>query len=292
MIIFKFKTGVRRFVTKRLRLDRPTSHPFISGDGFRALAQHIFDEISDFDPRNVEENDIIFVRNDFLKDFFTTKHPKIKNKYILISTNDDTNISSEYEKYIDDKIIHWFTSALLFKNDKVTPIPLGVTNYHYNYLGRGKVSALYKSTNEPKSKINKMCYGFAAASTATERVQLKKLLIENNLADNIETKNQSTYYQKMSSYKFTICPDGRAIDAHRTWEALYLRVIPIVKSSLLVKYFKSIGIPLLIVENWNQLKDFNEEFLSKKYAELEKDFENSAIHIDYWTKLVLKKRLM
>ncbi len=291
MSLFKLKTGIRRFIIEKLHLNRPASYPYITGDGFRAIAQHVFDEISDFDPKNVEENDIIFVRNDFIEDFFINKHIQIKNKYILVSSNDDTNISREFEKYVDEKIIHWFTSALLFKNEKVGPIPLGLTNYHYNYLGRGKISALCKNKGDSKFKKNKMCYGFAVAPTAKERVALKQLLLKNNFADSIETRWQADYYKKMSGYKFIICPDGRAIDAHRTWEALYLGVIPIVKTSVLVRYFKDMGMPLLVIEDWNELEKYSDDFLEKKYTELESSFENPVIYMNYWINLVSNKRI-
>ena len=76
--LFEIKTKVRRTINRLVGFDRPTSQAFITGDGFRALAQHYFDDISDMDPNTVEKNDIVYVRSDFLESFFRDMHPHIQ----------------------------------------------------------------------------------------------------------------------------------------------------------------------------------------------------------------------
>jgi phosphoribosylaminoimidazole (AIR) synthetase len=76
---FKCKTYVRRKITTLLKLHRPTSLPHITGDGFRSIAQHVFDETQTVAPSSVAHGDIIFVRADFLHDYFKTIHPLIQN---------------------------------------------------------------------------------------------------------------------------------------------------------------------------------------------------------------------
>jgi len=292
MKLFKIKTKLRRFLVNKLKLNRPTSWPFITGDGFRSLAQHFFDEMSDFKPEDVETNDIVFVRSDFLKEFFAVKHPLIKNRYILLSHNEDENIGSDYEKFIDDKIIHWFAQNLLFVNKKATPLPIGITNYCHKNSDRGNIFDICEAIKraDGKDKKDRISFGFAVSSNQ-ERINLKKYLEENNLADKIEGKRQRDYFEKAAEDKFTASPEGRGVDCHRTWESLYLRIIPMVKRNSLMEYFCSISLPLLLVDKWEEVNNFNEEFLKEKYSELSDAFKNPAIFMNYWIELILSKKI-
>jgi hypothetical protein len=293
MKLFKLKTSIRRKIIELFGINRQTSFPFITGDGFRSLAQHIMDEISDFKPELVEENDIIFVRGDFLRDFFKTKHTYIRCKYILISHNDDTSITEEYMEYLDDKIIHWFTKNLSFRHPKITPLPIGVTNYHYSHIRRGNISYLLKNRKRivGTEKKNRISFGFFI-NCNPERVWLKELLDGMKVAEAIDEKEQFNYFKRMADFGFTISPEGNGIDCHRTWEALYFNTIPFVKRSPLTEYFQGLGIPLILIDDWKKIVDFDDEsILKNKYAELKDTLENPAIYMYFWIDLILSKRI-
>jgi hypothetical protein len=292
MKLFKIKTKIRRMLVSFLKTNRPPSFPFITGDGFRVLAQHILDESSDIKTDLVEQNDIIFVRNDFLEEFFKTKHPQIMNQYILISSNDDSNTELKYEKYInEDKILHWFSKNVVFKHKKITPIPIGLTNYYYNFMGRGKISYILKTIREINisNKKNKISFGFFLYSNK-EREKLAIDLQKNELAEVIDEKDQLEYFKKMAKYNFTVSPEGNGIDCHRTWEALYFKTIPIVKRSLVTEYFKNLGLPILIVDTWDELDNFNNDFLNRTYRDLEIGFTRPELYMSFWIDLILSKR--
>ena len=70
------------------------------------------------------------------------------------------------------------------------------------------------------------------------------------------------YLQKLSQYKYAICPPGNGIDCHRLWECLYLGVIPILLRSIFSeKISKSFQVVLL--DDWD---DFNAQELLEKYT--------------------------
>ncbi|MEI8248958.1 MAG: hypothetical protein WCG07_00470 [Candidatus Taylorbacteria bacterium] len=291
-IIFKIKTKIRRLLTRKLNLHRPSSYPYISGDGFRSLAQHIFDDISNFNPIHVKENDIVFVRTDFVKEFFTEKHPLIRNRYILISHNSDSNIDKSYIQYIDEKIIHWFSQNALVEHLKITPIPIGLTNYHYSFvIDRGNISNIYKAINltEPSKKINRISYGFVI--TNKSRVILLEDLKKNRLADNIEDKDQMTYFKKMSSYRFTVSPDGNGADCFRTWEAIYLKTIPFVIRNEMNEYFKKIKLPIYVLDSWRDLEYITEDQLEREYGSIMSESDNSPAFMDYWYKEIIRHKI-
>ena len=57
---------------------RPDSLPFISGDTFRKFSHHVFDETQSFDPKKVNNNEIIFINSDLIEIFLKFKIQKFK----------------------------------------------------------------------------------------------------------------------------------------------------------------------------------------------------------------------
>ncbi len=272
---------LKRFLTRKLTLHRPSTYPFISGDAFRVLAKHIHDESATFDPLAVDDGDIVFLNTDFYKEFFETKHPYIKNKYVLISHNSDVCVSKELEKYIDEKILHWFSRNVTTSHSKITPIPIGLINSASNRIGKlSDLIRLIMSTKNIKKQPG-ISFGFSLVS-GKDRVKVQTILKNHKLGKHILEYNQARYFAMMNTYSFVASPEGNGPDCHRTWEALYLQCIPIVPKSTFIEYFVSLGIPIYIIENWDALTSFDEHFLEKTYSEMSLSFKHPALYMDYW----------
>jgi hypothetical protein len=54
-----------------------------------------------------------------------------------------------------------------------------------------------------------------------------------------------------ANYAFEISPRGNGLDCHRSWEALLLRTIPIVRTSSLDPVYE--GLPVAIVSDWDEV---------------------------------------
>ena len=86
------------------------------------------------------------------------------------------------------------------------------------------------------------------------------------------------FYFDIASHKFVISPRGNGVDCHRTWEALYLRTIPIVKKSIHMNEFSEL--PILFVNDWSELS-YN--VLKAFYERVENKFFNlDKMKISYW----------
>ncbi|MFA6226882.1 MAG: hypothetical protein WC631_00135 [Candidatus Paceibacterota bacterium] len=291
-MLLELKTKVRRYLNKALKTQRPTSYPYISGDSFRNLAQHIFDESMDFDPKDVSRGDIIFVRTNFLKEFSSKINPLIDNPYILISHNEDMGVSEEMKSLADDnKVIHWFAENLLFEHKKITPIPIGIDSR----IGDKKniiINSIKKYSDE-KNKITRLFYSFWVRTNFKKRIPILEEVKKINLADTLseiekETISKEDYLKKISKYKFIISPPGNGLDCHRTWETIYLKSIPIVEASIPTEYWKSIGIPLMVIEKWDKLKDVTEKEFEQIFVELSSKTACPALRMDYWVEQIRK----
>ena len=285
---FVLKRWLRRKLVSSFNLNRPFNYPYISGDAFRALAQHVYDNNSDIVPEKISTNDIVFVGAEFIHVFFKTKHPYIENKYILITHNGDVTITKDFSKYVDDKIIHWFADNLLEINKKMSPIPIGLMNMFCNHIG--KIEDL-TSVKGKENKIPGITYGYSLESGGEERITLHSMLTQMPLAHSIFGYNHKKYFRGMSEYMYTVSPEGNVPDCHRTWEALYLGVIPIVKRNAFIDYFANAGLPFYIIENWSEIKTLDKEHLSIAYYDLMKNIRLDSLYMDYWIREIENKKI-
>jgi len=130
--ILFFKLTLERFPN----IFRPTSSPYISGDGFRKISDHIFDESCTLDPKKIKFNDIVFLNPELADIYFSNFHNQVSNKYYLVTHNSNIEIGKYIEKYIDEKIIHWFALNLDLNHPKATLIPYGLENLRRLRYGR------------------------------------------------------------------------------------------------------------------------------------------------------------
>lgn len=92
-------------------------------------------------------------------------------------------------------------------------------------------------------------------------------------------------YNNMINYSFVLSPFGNGIDCIRTFEALCLGCIVIMKKSFLDIIYEDL--PILIVNEW---EDINEKLLNDTlilYSK--KQFNYDKLKINYWIKLVNSK---
>ena len=83
-----------------------------------------------------------------------------------------------------------------------------------------------------------------------------------------------------SKYSFVISPHGNGLDCHRTWEALCLGCIPIMKKSPISSLFNDL--PVLIIEDW---QDISQNLLNSTIEDFKnKEFNFEKLKLSYWTK--------
>jgi hypothetical protein len=248
---------------------RISSKPYISGDTFRNYSDHIFDETRSIVPKKVKKGDIIFLKTDLKEIFFSEYHKKIRNPYILITHNSDTCVEESDLKFIDNNIQHWFAMKLNLKmNKKISPIPAGLENFRYLNNGNTRnFSKVYSKIN-PLEKTNKILCSFSVLTNRVEReplINISKEILE------IEVKhfnNNLEYLNNLSNYKYNLCPEGNNFESHRLWETLFFENIPIVKNNLVNQNFLNLGVPFVMLNNWEDLISNN------LFLVLEKSFFN------------------
>jgi hypothetical protein len=85
-------------------------------------------------------------------------------------------------------------------------------------------------------------------------------------------------WELQSQFQFVLSPHGAGLDCHRTWEALLLGCIPIVKTAKLNDLFE--GLPVIAVDDWREI---NQQFLQDRAQEMAGNtFNLEKLSMRYW----------
>jgi hypothetical protein len=264
--------------------DRSSSAPYISGDTFRAYADFIIDETNiPFYPDRVRPGSTIFVKTDLLNLFFNTIHPLIASPYILITHNSDHPAPGNCKMLLDDeKLILWFAQNVEnYSHPKLQPIPIGIAN---KYWGHGNTMLIDAARNQLQSTTRNqlLSMDFALGTYPKERKAVYNQFVFEPYCSRAFGMDFWSYLLNLTTVKFILSPRGNGLDCHRTWEALYLGAIPIVRTSTLNPLYD--GLPVVIIGNWQEV---TETFLNQKYSEMNlREYNCEKLYADYWFKLI------
>jgi hypothetical protein len=229
---------------------------------------------------------------------------------ILVSGDADedtpTNIFASERDFLtfieSPKIIHWFAQNAVVKHPKFSSIPIGL-DYHTMSQGDSHWGPQISPANQEKllesirqnaaplpQRILKAHANFHFLMTTkygADRVRAKQL-IPSELVDYESTRvHRETTWKNQSKYAFVVSPHGNGLDCHRTWEALCLGCIPIVRTSPLDSLFD--GLPVYIVKDWS---DVTEENLKRQLNDFSQcPFDLNRLTLKYWMDKINSKKI-
>jgi hypothetical protein len=250
----------------------------------------------------VKEGDRIYVCTTAIPMFAYTFLPKLAVHIVLVSGDGDEYIPAVdplgCSKILDSPyIIKWFAQNCLHSHPKLVKMPIGM-DYHalsdmpYPYWW-GPKEPPYKQEADIQAIID-------SAKPFWERKPMcyTTFNIEMNRGDRLDAyltiPVELVYYEptpvvrleshkRQTEYAFVLSPYGYGFDCHRTWEALVLGCIPIVKSTAMDSLFD--GLPVVIVKEWS---DLTQELLDSTLRTFkEKTFMYEKLRLSYWKDLLL-----
>jgi len=246
----------------------------------------------------------IYVCSDLLNFFVKNIMPKINKRFVLVSGDSDLCVpkeilnSQEFNKLINSPfLIKWFLqNTQVQNNQKMIQLPIGL-DFHTisndpthswklpdeSHLPGAQEFELVNIKEESKPFYERIPKIYVNFSKINDRFGDRENSVKNISPDLIEFNDNFTKrtinWQIMSTYTFVLSPFGNGMDCHRTWEALCLGCIPIVKAPNFRKMFENL--PVLIVENWSEV---NNELLLKTIAEFkQRKFNYEKLCLKYWT---------
>jgi len=242
----------------------------------------------------IKENDLVYVNNSAILDFFKYILPDIKDRFILISGDSDVSMPFEgFEDYIDNpKIIHWYSQNLTIIHPKISHLPIGL-DYHTNTNERElhpwgwgskpiiQESVLKSVIQKPLEDRYFACYvnfhfsEWGINQRGDRQECLAQVTKELCYFEPKYLERKATW-DTMSQFVFVLCPHGGGLDTHRLWEALILGCIPIIKTSELDPLFEDLNV--CIVNTWS---DVNILRLTNHIAKM-KPTNREKLTLKYW----------
>jgi len=197
-------------------------------------------------------------------DILRTKINFFQNNFILLTHNSDEEIKDN-ENVINilncDKLVRWFTQNLYVENlihpyNKLNILPIGIANTQWKH---GKDFILSYLNNLKNGKDKNVYMSFDINTNKKERKDCYNSLYKK--IEFLPSIDSLGNFERMSRFKYCICPIGNGVDTHRFWEALYLKVIPIVVRNTFYTLLEN-KVPMIILNNWDEfdlpkLPDYN-----------------------------------
>jgi hypothetical protein len=178
------------------------------------------------------------------------------------------------------RIIAWFARNCVGQHPKLFPLPIGLD---YHTIAMGRIPWWGPQQSPLRQEVDLLSIRETATTVipphrayANFHFNMTKRFGRDRRAAMAQIDPRCVYYESRNTprleswrrqrfqHRFVLSPLGNGLDCHRTWEALCLGCIPIVRSSPLDKLWE--GLPVWIVNGWSEV---TEESMAQKAAELD-----------------------
>jgi hypothetical protein len=242
--------------------------------------------------------------------YFSTVINQINCKFILVSGDSDCSIPDEVFKNMNDfhtfinneKLIHWYSQNSILNHPKLSRIPIGLDYHTMNEkdsdwgekITPNKQEDILndiKNNSKPFWEREIKCYAnfhfFTNTKYGSDRIDAMNYISKELVFYENNKINRKQTWENQSKYAFVISPHGNGLDCHRTWEALCLGCIPIVKKSGISYLFDEL--PVLIVEDWKHL---NIELLNNTINKFKNSiFNYEKLTLKYWVNKIKTNKI-
>jgi len=224
---------------------------------------------------DIKFGSLVYIQTDALYNLYKSLH-LIHEPFFLVSGGSDYTIPSHdvfssgnhefFELLNHPKIIHMFAQNCIIRHHKITSIPIGI-DYHtmfrkpqcYDSWGgfctpiEQEMLLLHlRDTATPLNERELLCYSnFHFSTTYQDRKDAIAMIPKEIIYYEPNYVDRTTTWTHQVKYPFVISPHGNGLDCHRTWEALALGCIPIVRTSPIDILYQDL--PVLIVSNWSDI---------------------------------------
>lgn len=216
--------------------------------------------------------------------FYTNNIPDIskkithfQNPFTIISHNSDNNITETPEILTilnSPNLIKWYAQNVCFRHPKLEIAPIGLANSMWPH---GDLS-LFDNKQFLRSiiKLNRIFFNFNIHTNPMIRQPCFNIL--SNILPFLPNISPQENQIRLSTYEFCISPEGNGTDCHRLWEALYLKVVPIVLRTAFTETLLRNNIPLVVLDKWEDIQQIGPtlKYSDYDFSIIERDFIISA----------------
>ena len=270
---------------------------------------HILSDNFQFDPKpyqNIQFKDTVYVVTTQLREFIDRILPTLISPFILVTGSSVLGTPKEVCQYTninmdsllaDKRIIHWFCQNNDYSHPKVSPIPLGL-DFH-TLENSNHWWGPQQTPTEQNKRIHEILHTLPtthhrpkiAYSTFHFMPNVRLEDDRNQAIDSLQNKPfvyfesnkqpREQLWKAHGEYRYILSPLGQGIDCHRTWEALALGSIPIVRKTTISPLFKKL--PVIEINTWSEI---THDFLHDQWLLLKHHLHRKPLYLNYWVKKI------
>lgn len=244
----------------------------------------------------------IYVCTDALPEFTKSVLPNIRRRFTLVSGDSDMPVNEltlgDAISFIanHDHLNAWFAQNKDCEHPRIQALPIGL-DLHSKWIeptiwGGGMIlPALQElelrsilTDSLPWTDRAPLAYcDWVMALERGDRQECRERIESSICVYPQESIARSQAWAKQAQYAFVVSPAGAGTDCHRTWEALVLGCVPIVKRSGITSLFDDL--PVIVVQDWSEV---TRELLSVKQQEMQtQTFDFSKLLMSYWKSQII-----
>ncbi len=263
---------------------------YVSSTIIRDACDIVWDEHNEDPPKDIfaphEAGTVVWVNTCHVARFIMDVLPHMTGRFSLVTAreNNATKHFDVQSVLACPHVAHWFMENFehpieLLQTGRITPLPLGL-NYHkldpdspnqsrdmglpsLPVVQQLDMDGIRKRLPPLRDRPLRVYCNFHlnmdtflrhphAHKRATERAEALAALKKHDFVFwEPRQAPRNLVWERHSDVSFEVSPRGNSIDCHRTWEALILGTIPIVKSTPLDPIYD--GLPVAIVSDWSEV---------------------------------------
>lgn len=253
----------------------------------------------------LEPGESIYICTDALLNFSQKFLDNIKFSFTLVTGDSDTSIDNEFiqnksisrilnNPYLDN----WYAQNMVAEHPKLHQIPIGM-DYHTMWEKPGvwglaqqspiaQEQILIKTLANAQDFSDRFFAGYCNWHFAIDRGDRQECFQKIDKSISLIEKNhlpRVTSWQRQAQCMFVISPEGAGIDCHRTWEAILLGCIPVMKKNRFSKLLNRL--PVVLLDDW---AEFNPTHMIQQVNRLQTDkFNFTTLFLKHWEEKIYGK---
>ena len=242
--------------------------------------------------------DSIYVCTDALLNFSLNVIEKIQHPFTLVTGDSDTPINNNLiqheaiKKILDHPhLVNWYAQNMVADHPKLHQMPIGM-DYHTMWERPGtwglaqqspfaQERVLMNTLAQAPDFADRFFAGYCNWHFAIDRGDRQECLGKIDKTISLIERNhlpRISSWQRQAECMFVISPEGAGIDCHRTWEAILLGCVPVVKKNKFSSLFHRL--PVVMLNDWSE---FNSTHMIQQVDRLKNEkFNFNPMFLRYW----------
>jgi len=245
----KASIGLRKFLNRHRTLA-----PLISGDSIKDICDYVAfgkDGSEPFDPIRALSANSIFVKAELLERLIQEGALLGLSPNVIVTGNSDRNFETSMPQPLNCRLWICQNNAMPERQGLIT-LPIGLENRAHGRLGQPRFYS--KDKRREIKEVTKVLVPAMRPTNPNRIIRVREAELHPAIYDvKREYLHEGKYFELLSRFQFVLCLEGNGFENHRIWEALYLKIFPIVIESDWSVTLRRYNLPIMFIKSIQDL---------------------------------------